>query len=184
MMASVLATFAQFERRLIGQRTRDALAVKRAQGVQLGRPREISEQVVERIRESPCHRAQQLPRSHANSTRRTSPPHAADGGIPPASNGRSHGFAREERSLRERQGVGLSRAQARNEKGAPGGALLSTEISTLTTLRLRWRRTRCGRCRTRPGGGRLRERLPVGLLPPVLHASHDPSRRRLSIILP
>jgi DNA invertase Pin-like site-specific DNA recombinase len=36
MMASVLATFAQFERRLIGQRTRDALAVKRAQGVQLG----------------------------------------------------------------------------------------------------------------------------------------------------
>ena len=51
MMASVLATFAQFERRLIGQRTRDALAVKRAQGVQLGRPREISEEVVERIRE-------------------------------------------------------------------------------------------------------------------------------------
>ncbi len=50
MMASVLATFAQFERRLIGQRTRDALAVKRAQGVQLGQPREISEQVVERIR--------------------------------------------------------------------------------------------------------------------------------------
>ena len=50
MMASVLATFAQFERRLIGQRTRDALAVKRAQGVQLGPPREISEEVVERIR--------------------------------------------------------------------------------------------------------------------------------------
>ena len=38
MMASVLAVFAQFERRLIGQRTRDALAVKRAQGVRLGRP--------------------------------------------------------------------------------------------------------------------------------------------------
>ena len=49
MTASVLATFAQFERRLIGQRTRDALAVKRAQGVRLGRPREISEQVVERV---------------------------------------------------------------------------------------------------------------------------------------
>ena len=28
-MASVLATFAQFERRLIGQRTKDALAIKR-----------------------------------------------------------------------------------------------------------------------------------------------------------
>jgi DNA invertase Pin-like site-specific DNA recombinase len=30
-MAHVLATFAQFERRLIGQRTRDALAAKKAQ---------------------------------------------------------------------------------------------------------------------------------------------------------
>ena len=51
MMASVLATFAQFERRLIGQRTKDALAVKRAQGVRLGRPRTMSEETVERIRE-------------------------------------------------------------------------------------------------------------------------------------
>ena len=51
MMASVLATFAQFERRLIGQRTKDALAIKRAQGVQLGRPRTMSEETVERIRE-------------------------------------------------------------------------------------------------------------------------------------
>ena len=33
-MANVLATFAQFERRLIGQRTREALAAKRASGVQ------------------------------------------------------------------------------------------------------------------------------------------------------
>jgi DNA invertase Pin-like site-specific DNA recombinase len=32
-MANVLATFAQFERRLIGQRTREALEQKRAQGV-------------------------------------------------------------------------------------------------------------------------------------------------------
>lgn len=37
MLANVLAVFAQFERRLIGQRTRDALAVRRAQGVVLGR---------------------------------------------------------------------------------------------------------------------------------------------------
>ena len=28
------------------------------------------------------------------------------------------------------------------------------------------------------------ERLPVDLLPPILHARHDPPRRRLSIILP
>ena len=51
MMASVLATFAQFERRLIGQRTKDALAVKRAQGVRLGRPREIPSEVVEQVAE-------------------------------------------------------------------------------------------------------------------------------------
>jgi len=49
MMANVLATFAQFERRLIGQRTRDALAAKRAAGVTLGRPRQLPEDVVARI---------------------------------------------------------------------------------------------------------------------------------------
>lgn len=38
MVANVMATFAQFERRLIGQRTKEALAVKRAEGVRLGRP--------------------------------------------------------------------------------------------------------------------------------------------------
>lgn len=48
-MANVLATFAQFERRLISQRTKDALAAKRAQGVRLGRPRELPQSVVARI---------------------------------------------------------------------------------------------------------------------------------------
>ncbi|MEK6277740.1 MAG: recombinase family protein [Actinomycetota bacterium] len=48
-MAHVLATFAQFERRLIGQRTKDALSAKRAQGVRLGRPPAIPEPVVRRI---------------------------------------------------------------------------------------------------------------------------------------
>lgn len=43
MMANVLAVFAQFERRLIGQRTKDALAQKRAAGVRLGRPRTLPE---------------------------------------------------------------------------------------------------------------------------------------------
>ena len=43
MMANVLAVFAQFERRLIGQRTREALAVKRSQGVRLGRPPALAE---------------------------------------------------------------------------------------------------------------------------------------------
>lgn len=37
-MASVMASAAQWERRIIGQRTKDALAVRRAAGVRLGRP--------------------------------------------------------------------------------------------------------------------------------------------------
>jgi DNA invertase Pin-like site-specific DNA recombinase len=49
MMANILAVFSQFERRLIGQRTKDALAAKRASGVRLGRPRAIPADVVERI---------------------------------------------------------------------------------------------------------------------------------------
>lgn len=50
LMANLLAIFAQFERRLIGQRTRDALAVKRAQGVRLGRPVTMPDAVRARIR--------------------------------------------------------------------------------------------------------------------------------------
>jgi len=45
LMANVFATFAQFERRLIGQRTKDALAVKRSQGIRLGRPVTLPAQV-------------------------------------------------------------------------------------------------------------------------------------------
>lgn len=48
-MACVMATFAQLERRMIGQRTKDALAVKRAQGVRLGRPRTLPDAIVDRI---------------------------------------------------------------------------------------------------------------------------------------
>jgi DNA invertase Pin-like site-specific DNA recombinase len=49
MMANVLATFSQFERRLIGQRTKEALAAKKAAGVRLGRPRTLSDDVVARM---------------------------------------------------------------------------------------------------------------------------------------
>jgi DNA invertase Pin-like site-specific DNA recombinase len=49
MMANVLATFAQFERRMIGQRTKDALAQKKADGVRLGRPRSLPDDIVRRI---------------------------------------------------------------------------------------------------------------------------------------
>jgi DNA invertase Pin-like site-specific DNA recombinase len=48
-MAHILATFAQFERKLISQRTRDALAVKRAEGVRLGRPVTLPARVERRI---------------------------------------------------------------------------------------------------------------------------------------
>lgn len=37
MIANLIASAAQYERRLIGQRTREGLAAKRAQGVRLGR---------------------------------------------------------------------------------------------------------------------------------------------------
>ena len=48
-MAQVLAVFAELERRLIGERTKAALAVKRSQGVRLGRPPTLPADVVERI---------------------------------------------------------------------------------------------------------------------------------------
>lgn len=48
-MANVMATFAQLERRLIGQRTKDALAAKKAAGVRLGRPSTLDRSVVDRI---------------------------------------------------------------------------------------------------------------------------------------
>jgi DNA invertase Pin-like site-specific DNA recombinase len=48
-MANVMASAAQWERRIIGQRTRDALAVRRAEGVQLGRPRTLAPATRDRI---------------------------------------------------------------------------------------------------------------------------------------
>src|SRR5580765_539570 len=48
-MANMLATLAQFERRLISQRTKEAVAVRRAAGVRLGRPPTMPQAVVKRI---------------------------------------------------------------------------------------------------------------------------------------
>jgi len=48
--ASVLASFARCERGSISERTKAALALKRAQGVRLGRPPQMSEHAIERIR--------------------------------------------------------------------------------------------------------------------------------------
>jgi DNA invertase Pin-like site-specific DNA recombinase len=49
MFAHMLIAFAQYERRLIGQRTKDALAVKQAQGVRLGRVSTLPASVRRRI---------------------------------------------------------------------------------------------------------------------------------------
>jgi DNA invertase Pin-like site-specific DNA recombinase len=48
-MATITATFAQLERKRIGERTKEALAVKKAEGVQLGRPRLLSEAIRNQI---------------------------------------------------------------------------------------------------------------------------------------
>ena len=48
-LASVMASAAQWERRIIGQRTREALAAKRAAGVRLGPPRRLPDHVAEQI---------------------------------------------------------------------------------------------------------------------------------------
>ncbi len=49
MMASILAVFAQYERRIIGQRTRDGLAEKKAQGVRIGRPAVLPQDILDLI---------------------------------------------------------------------------------------------------------------------------------------
>jgi DNA invertase Pin-like site-specific DNA recombinase len=48
-LATIIATFAQLERAMIGERTRDGLAEKRAAGVRLGRPRSLPDDVRLRI---------------------------------------------------------------------------------------------------------------------------------------
>ncbi len=49
LMRTMLAAFAELERDLIAMRTREALAVRRSQGVILGRPVSISAEVADRI---------------------------------------------------------------------------------------------------------------------------------------
>ena len=49
MVANVILSTAQYERRLIGQRTRDALAIKREQGIKLGRKPLLAPALVLRI---------------------------------------------------------------------------------------------------------------------------------------
>jgi DNA invertase Pin-like site-specific DNA recombinase len=50
LVANVLMAVAEWEREIIGQRTREGLAVKKSQGVRLGRPRAVPPEVVRRIK--------------------------------------------------------------------------------------------------------------------------------------
>ena len=77
-VAKVLASFAEFEHRVISQRTREGLAARRTMGVRLGRPRAVPEEVVERIRQE---RAQGL--SYGQIAERLN-----DEGVPTAQQGR------------------------------------------------------------------------------------------------
>lgn len=49
LMANVMASFAEYERQLIGQRTSAALQAKKAQGARLGRPRAMPDKTLDRI---------------------------------------------------------------------------------------------------------------------------------------
>lgn len=49
MLAGVMVQFAQFEREVIGERTKAALAVKKAEGAQLGKPSRVPAEVQSRI---------------------------------------------------------------------------------------------------------------------------------------
>lgn len=49
LVANVLAAVAEWERRIIGERTKAALAAKKAQGVTLGRPRLLDPAIAEEI---------------------------------------------------------------------------------------------------------------------------------------
>lgn len=51
LMAQVMGAFAQLERSLIADRTKAALAVRRSQGVQLGRPSKVSNEARARLSE-------------------------------------------------------------------------------------------------------------------------------------
>ncbi len=50
LLANVTASVAEWERRIISARTKEALAARKAAGVQLGRPRLLAEEVAGRIR--------------------------------------------------------------------------------------------------------------------------------------
>jgi DNA invertase Pin-like site-specific DNA recombinase len=51
LVANIMASVAEWDRKVIGERTAAALAARRAAGVRLGRPREVPPAVAARIHE-------------------------------------------------------------------------------------------------------------------------------------
>ena len=51
MLAQILATFAEYERELISERTKEGLKQARAEGKKIGKPRKYSDDVVKKVRE-------------------------------------------------------------------------------------------------------------------------------------
>jgi DNA invertase Pin-like site-specific DNA recombinase len=52
LIAGIMALFAQWERKIIGQRTKDGLAAKKAQGVRIGRPKTLTDDDLRVVREA------------------------------------------------------------------------------------------------------------------------------------
>ena len=50
-MAQMAGVFSELERKMIGQRTKDALAANKAQGIELGRPNEQDDENRQRVAE-------------------------------------------------------------------------------------------------------------------------------------
>jgi DNA invertase Pin-like site-specific DNA recombinase len=74
LVANVIASVAQWERRIIGQRTAEGLAAKRAQGVKLGRPRMLPESVRRRIKHARARDEHERDRRQAHRGRRRDRP--------------------------------------------------------------------------------------------------------------
>jgi DNA invertase Pin-like site-specific DNA recombinase len=106
-LASVMASAAQWERRIIGLRTKEALAAARAAGTRLGRPLSLSEETREEIRAS---RARGM-------TWQAVADQLVAAGVPTARGGRWTGStARQAVAV-----VGAGRAAARPDRGWAGG---------------------------------------------------------------
>ncbi len=79
-MAQMSGVFSELERKMIGQRTRDALAAKKAQGKRLGRPVELAPEIRQRIADE----------RDAGSTLTAIADRLNTEGVPTARNGRWH----------------------------------------------------------------------------------------------